>query len=230
MSRASRRRAAEAAAQAANQARERREEEDRQRYDEERRKADEERKARQTYAPWGDNQIYGLNKDLSDSAKSEYNAPGNRENPSVQVDSLDFRLDALKRAASREADVRYAKDMISPATEYQEKMQGIASNASDRQIRTQNEADLKRDEVSAGVRRYEADQSLAGTRETAGASRYSADRGLDIAKYQSDSDERQIGLTGQERRKELEQGTKETLALRRDARGAIATSGKRFYG
>lgn len=78
-------------------------------------------------------------------------------------------------------------------------------------------------EQQAGAQRYGADRSLE-------ASRYGADRQLDATRYTADSAERQIGLTGAEERKTLIEKTNQDLALRRDARGAIASAGRRFYG
>lgn len=93
----------------------------------------------------------------------------------------------------------------------------------------------------AGAQRYASDQELAGVREQTGAQRYGYDRQYDTAKYQSDagltgqregyrSQERQIGLTGEEQRKSLKQQTEETVALRRDARGAIMERGRGMFG
>lgn len=71
--------------------------------------------------------------------------------------------------------------------------------------------------------KYGADRGLEGIK-------YGADRNLEGVKYGWDSQERQIGLQGTEDRKNMVQATDETLRLRADARGAIRTAGKQFYG
>lgn len=70
--------------------------------------------------------------------------------------------------------------------------------------------DLTTGRVLEGAK-YTADQTLAGT------------------KYGYDSQERQIGLTGQEERRNMQQKTTEEKKLRADARGAISSYGRRFY-
>ena len=106
--------------------------------------------------------------------------------------------------------------------------------------------------LQTDAQRYGADQELAGTRYSSDrhvdatrlqtdAQRYGYDREFEGRKYVSDneltgvregyqSQERQIGLRGSEDRKTLTQGTDETLRLRSDARGAIASTCKRFFG
>jgi hypothetical protein len=96
------------------------------------------------------------------------------------------------------------------------------------------------DQTLAGTR-YSSDRQVDATRLQTDAQRYGYDREFDGRKYVSDneltgvregyqSQERQIGLRGGEERKTLTQGTDETLRLRSDARGAIASTGKRFFG
>ena len=60
--------------------------------------------------------------------------------------------------------------------------------------------------------------------------KYTADQTLAGTKYGYDSQERQIGLTGQEERRNMQQKTTEEKKLRADARGAIRSQGARFYG
>lgn len=107
-------------------------------------------------------------------------------------------------------------------------------------------------EIEAGAARYGADaqrdvgfrQSLAeefgaertaeaakyGAEKTAEAAKYGADRQLEGQRYGFDSQERQIGLTGEQERLNKQQDTTEQLRLRADARGAIRTASKSFYG
>lgn len=113
------------------------------------------------------------------------------------------------------------------------------------QTRLQTDADKYGYELGLEGTKYSADRSY----DTA---RYTADRGYDIARYTSDSDlegtkyvadrglegvrdtnrseEERIRIRGGEDRKTLIQGTDETLRLRADARGAIRSAGRRFYG
>lgn len=89
-------------------------------------------------------------------------------------------------------------------------------------------------DADARWRIYTADRDLEGTKYGADKGlegvKYGADRNLEGVKYGYDSQERQIGLQGTEDRKNMVQATDETLRLRADARGAIRTAGKRFYG
>ena len=55
-------------------------------------------------------------------------------------------------------------------------------------------------------------------------------RQLEGLRYGYDSQERQIGLTGAEERKNMSQKGLEERKLRADARGAIRSQGARFYG
>lgn len=71
--------------------------------------------------------------------------------------------------------------------------------------------------------KYSSDRSLEGTK-------YGADKSLEGTKYGFDSQERQIGLTGLEERRTLEQKGIEERKMRADARGAIRSQGARFYG
>lgn len=71
--------------------------------------------------------------------------------------------------------------------------------------------------------KYGSDRNLEGVK-------YGADKSLEGAKYGFDSQERQIGLTGIEERKTLEQKGLEERKMRADARGAIRSQGARFYG
>lgn len=230
MSRASRRRAAEAAAQAAAQARARQEADDR-RYDEERKRAEEERQRRQTYDM--PDKFYGLSEGLSASAKGFFDSPSNKSNPTVRAAGADMALNAMTSAAQRESDVEYSKAMTPYAIDYQRQSQDIASAANERQIRAQGEQDYRRAELESGTRKYEADQTQSGIR-------YAKDRDLEGTRYVADQDlageregyqsaERQIGLTGKEERETQEGTTRQVVALRRDARGAIAQGGRRFY-
>ncbi len=153
-----------------------------------------------------------------------------------------LQTDALKYGADRDVDStrlqtsaqRYGADQELAGTRY----------SADRQVdATRLQTDAQRygaDQELAGTR-YSADRQVDSTRLQTDAQRYGYDKDLEGRKYVSDneltgvregyqSQERQIGLRGNEDRKTLIQGTDETLRLRSDARGAIASTGKRFFG
>jgi hypothetical protein len=88
--------------------------------------------------------------------------------------------------------------------------------------------DIQADKLATD--RYGADRDVDKTRLTADATRYGYDQQLAGTRYQSDSEERQIGLKGQQDRLTQADKTNQELALRRDARGAISQVGRRFYG
>lgn len=132
------------------------------------------------------------------------------------------------------AGTRYSADRSLDATRY----------SSDRDLEgTKYGADRMVDStrLQTDAQRYGADRELEG-------SKYGADRMVDATRLQTDatryvsdneltglregyqSQERQIGLRGNEDRKTLIQGTDETLRLRADARGAITKAGGRFFG
>lgn len=211
--------------------------------------------------------FYGVSQASSDAARDYINQ--NIQNPTVRAAGADLAFNAFRADFQRQSDARYAKEIAPLALDYQKGAQEIASTARDREIASQGREDFRQKELEAGTRRYESDQSLAGTRygadqslaatretaaasrygadqdlagtrEVAGANRYTADQQLAGTRYVADQDlagkregyqsaERQIGMTGEEQRKTLRQSTEETLALRRDARGAIAGAGRRFY-
>ena len=77
--------------------------------------------------------------------------------------------------------------------------------------------------TQAGAQRYLADQQRAGSENVARTQ-------ADATRYGFDSQERQIGLTGEQERLTEQQRTTEQLRLRADARGAIRSAGKTFYG
>lgn len=113
------------------------------------------------------------------------------------------------------AEGRIAKDMQSDE---------LATN------RYQYDRQLDAQRLSSDATKYGADRQVDATRLTADASKYGYDRQLEGTKYQSDSEERQIGLKGDQERRNMIETTNQQIALRRDARGAIASAGRRFYG
>lgn len=96
-----------------------------------------------------------------------------------------------------------------------------------------NTADLTSGRELEGTK-YVADKNLAGIDLTSARNlegvKYGADRGLEGTKYGFDSQERQIGLAGNEQRQTMSHETDQTLRLRYDARRQISNQHGRFYG
>jgi hypothetical protein len=115
---------------------------------------------------------------------------------------------------------------------------------SDRRLdetRTTADASVKSTQIGADAQRYGADRQVDSTRIGADAQVRSTQIGADAQRYGDDtrltgvlatnrSQEEQRRIQGDEDRKTLTQGTDESLRLRADARGAIASHGKRFFG
>lgn len=153
--------------------------------------------------------FYGASEGLSNSISGWLNS--NKGNKAVGAAGADLYYNSATAALKQESDVSYAKAMAPEALKYQEGAQRIASDAEDRRIASQGKVDFDQQKLVTDATRYTADQSLAGT------------------KYQSDSEEKQIGLTGDESRKNLKQQTEETVRLRADARGAIRDRGRTLF-
>jgi|688.fasta_scaffold795839_2 hypothetical protein len=120
-------------------------------------------------------------------------------------------------------DVRYISDRRLDETRY----------SSDSSVKsTQIGADATRDVAKTNLAgtRYSADAGVKSTQISSDAQVRSTQIGADAQRYGYDSEERQRRIEGEESRKTLTQGTDETLRLRADARGQIASSGKRFFG
>jgi hypothetical protein len=97
---------------------------------------------------------------------------------------------------------------------------------------TQIGADAQRDVAGTQLRgtRYTADAGVRSTQIGADAQRDVAGIQRSIGQDSNLSQERQRRIQGEEDRRTLAQGTDETLRLRADARGAIASKGRRFFG
>jgi hypothetical protein len=89
---------------------------------------------------------------------------------------------------------------------------------------------LKGTGLQTAAQRYESDRATDRTGMETSAQRYGYDRQLEGTKDTNRSDEDKIRISGGQDRKTLTRGTDETLRLRADARGAIRTAGKSFYG
>jgi len=103
------------------------------------------------------------------------------------------------------------------------------------------DAQVRSTQIGADAQRYGADRQVDSTRIGADAQVRSTQIGADAQRYGDDtrlagvrdtnrSQEDQRRIQGSQDRKTLTQGTDETLRLRADARGAIASSGRRFFG
>ena len=139
--------------------------------------------------------FYGASGDLNASISGWLNS--NKGNKAVGAAGADLFYNSATAALKESSDVSYAKAMAPQALDYQRQSQAIASEAEDRRIASQGKVDFER-------QKYVSDTALAGQREG----------------YQSQ--EKQIGLQGDEERK-----TKLTLSA--DARGAIRDRGRTLF-
>jgi hypothetical protein len=138
---------------------------------------------------------------------------GNRIEAGAQVRSTQIGADATKDVAKTNLQgTRYTADAGVKSTQI----------SSDAQVRST--------QIGADAQRYGADREVDSTRISADAQVRSTQIGADAQRYGYDSAERQRRIEGEENRKTLTQGTDETLRLRADARGQIASTGKRFFG
>jgi hypothetical protein len=80
------------------------------------------------------------------------------------------------------------------------------------------------------AQRYDSDQRLKGVGLQTDAQRFESSQATERTGMTNRSDEEKIRISGGEDRKTLTQGTDETLRLRSDARGAIRSAGRSFYG
>lgn len=146
--------------------------------------------------------------------------------------SSDNQLKGLyntNQTAYRTADLTSGRELQGTRYVADKNLEGIK----DTNRTAYNTADLTSGRELEGTK-YVADKNLAGidlqSARNLEGTRYVADRGLEGTKYGYDSQERQIGLAGNEQRKTMTHETDQTLALRRDARSQIKTQHARFYG
>ena len=149
---------------------------------------------------------YGADRELqarlADSAATKYVANRSYDSTVAQTDAQRYGYDQqLKATGLQTAAQRYESDRATDRTQ-----------------------------IGADADRYGADRNLDIAGVQAGAQMYGADRGLEGIRDTNRSDEDKIRISGGEDRKTLIQGTDETLRLRADARGAIRTAGRSFYG
>jgi hypothetical protein len=149
---------------------------------------------------------------------------GTRIGADAQVQSTRIGADATRAVANTQLQgTRYTADA------------GVTSTkiGADAQVRST--------QIGADAQRYGADRQVDSTRIGADAQVRSTQIGADAQRYGDDtrltgvrdtnrSQEDQRRIQGGEDRKTLIQGTDETLRLRGDARGAIASAGRRFFG
>jgi hypothetical protein len=146
--------------------------------------------------------FYGASDDLNASISGWLNS--NKGNKAVGAAGADLFYNSATAALKQNSDVNYAKAMMPHALDYQRQAQDIATRARRDEIEAQGAQDYRQEELRTGAQRYAADQSLTGQREG----------------YQSQ--EKQIGLEGEEKRKT-------ELTLRADARGAIRDRGRTLF-
>jgi hypothetical protein len=149
----------------------------------------------------------------------------------IQTDLARINSGDVRHVANQQlAGTRYSSDAQVKSTE-------IGANATryvaDTQLQgTRYSADRQVDatRISADAQRYGYDRQLDGTRLQTDAQRYGYDRQLDGTRDTNRSQEEQRRIQGDQDRRTLTQGTDETLRLRSDARGAIASKGRSFFG
>jgi len=131
---------------------------------------------------------------------------GTRYSADRQVDATRIGADAQRYGDDQQlAGVRDTNRAQLEGTRY-------TADANVRSTQIGADAQVRSTQIGADAQRYGYDQQLAGVRDT----------------NRSQEDQRRI--QGDEDRRTLTQGTNENLRLRADARGAIASHGKRFFG
>lgn len=144
----------------------------------------------------------------------------------------DFRstADLLGVKAQATASENVAAKQATAAENVAGKQATAAENVAAKQATAAENVASKQQAAAENVAAKQAAsaENVASTQAT-GALNVQKEQNL-ATKYGIDSQEAQIGLKGAEDRRTLQEGTRQQLALRRDARGAIARSGARFYG
>jgi hypothetical protein len=139
--------------------------------------------------------FYGVSPELSGSITGWLNS--NKGNKAVGAAGADLFYNSATAALKEGSDVSYAKAMAPQALDYQRQSQGIASEARDREIASQGKVDYDRTKLTTDTTR-------------------------DTAREGYQSQERQIGLTGEEERKTQ-------LVLRDDNRRAMENRGRKLF-
>ena len=178
---------------------------------------------------------------------------GDRVNANAQVRSTQIGADATRAVANSQLQgTRYTADAGVRSSrigaDAQVRSTQIGANAqrygADRQVdatRIGADAQVRSTQIGADAQRYGADRQVDSTRISADAQVRSTRIGADAQRYGYDtqlagvrdtnrSQERLPRIQGDEERKTLGRGTDETLRLRADARGQIASHGRRFFG
>lgn len=169
----------------------------------------------------------------SSSLFKQYSAK-NAGNDLFSAQQNDLTYNSLSAYAQTKSDAYYADTMTPRALNYQRGAQSIMTEASMKEKAA--DAAIARDltaqtgQINTGIENIRADTLRYGADSEERTSRYSEDSRRATGQDRNASEERQIGLEGQESRANLRAGTDETLRLRADARGAIRTAGARFYG
>jgi hypothetical protein len=156
---------------------------------------------------------------------------GTRYSSDAQVRSTRIGANATRYVADTQLrGTRYSADRQVDATR-------ISANAQrygyDRQLdgtRLQTDAQRYGADRQVDATRIGADAQVRSTQIGADAQRYGYDRQLDGTRDTNRSQEEQRRIQGDQDRRTLTQGTDETLRLRSDARGAIASKGRSFFG
>jgi len=172
-----------------------------------------------------DAQRYGYDQQLAGTRYSaDQNLAGIRVGADAQVRSTQIGADAQRYG--------YDQQLAGVLDTNRSQLEGTKYTA---------DANVKSTQIGADAQRYGADRQVDSTRIGADAQVRSTQIGADAQRYGDDtrlvgvlatnrSQEDQRRIQGDQDRRTLTQGTDEALRLRADARGAIASRGKRFFG
>jgi hypothetical protein len=165
----------------------------------------------------------GIMRDLT-KQQGEIDTRNTRIGANAQVESTRIGAKATTDVAKTQLEgTRYTADSNVKATQIGADAQRYGYDQQLAGVQDTNRAQLE------GTK-YTADSSVKATQIGADAQRYGYDQQLAGVRDTNRSQEEQRRIQGDEDRRTLTQGTNENLRLRADARGAIASRGKRFFG
>jgi hypothetical protein len=205
-----------------------------------------------------DAQRYGYDQQLAGTRYSaDQNLAGIRVGANAQVRSTQIGANAQVRSTQIGANAQVRSSQIGANAQvrstqigadaqrygYDQQLAGVLDTNRSQLEGTKYTADanVKSTQIGADAQRYGADRQVDSTRIGADAQVRSTQIGADAQRYGDDtrlvgvlatnrSQEDQRRIQGDQDRRTLTQGTDEALRLRADARGAIASRGKRFFG
>jgi hypothetical protein len=144
---------------------------------------------------------------------------------------LGAETSAARGLLQQQGDIGYRDNKLAAETQrygydQQVKAVGLQTGAQ----RYESSQATARTGMETQAQRYDSDQRLKGVGLQTDAQRFESSQATERTGMTNRSDEEKIRISGGEDRKTLTQGTDETLRLRSDARGAIRSAGRSFYG